>query len=39
MNEKELYSELGNLTKRKEDWKDNISIVGLYRESGKVDGS
>lgn len=33
MNDKELYSELGNLTKRKEDWKDNISFVGTLLEN------
>ena len=33
MNEKELYSKLGDLTKRKEDWKDNISFVGALLEN------
>lgn len=30
--EKELYSNLGTLTKRKEDWKKNISCVGALLE-------
>ena len=38
MNDKELYSELGNLTKRKQDWKDSISFVGalLKNQSPKI---
>lgn len=33
MNEKELYSKLGNLTKRKDDWNDNINFVGALLEN------
>lgn len=36
MNDKELYSELGNITKRKEDWKDNISFVGALLENQSI---
>lgn len=36
MNDKELYSELGNLTKRKEDWKDNINFVGALLENQSI---
>ena len=31
--DKDLYRELGTLTKRKEDWKDNIPFVGSLREN------
>ena len=36
MNDKELYSELGNITKRKEDWKDNITFVGALLENQSI---
>ena len=31
--DKDLYHELGTLTKRKEDWKDNIPFVGSLLEN------
>ena len=33
MNDKELYRELGTLTKKKEDWKANIAYVGALLEN------
>ena len=33
MNDKELYHELGALTKRKEDWRGNIEYVGSLLEN------
>ena len=38
LNDKELYRELGALTKRKEDWQGNIAYVGslLEKHSPKI---
>lgn len=38
MNDKELYREMGTLTKRKEDWQGNIAYVGslLEKHSPKI---